>query len=79
MKQEDRDFIDHLKDIHYKCRAFLSSKNYEELGKYLNTFTAESDINELKTILIITKSLENFPEVKDMRKRILDLYTNLIP
>ena len=77
MKQEDRDFIDHLKNIHYKCRDFLIEKDFEGLEEYLNTFTIDSDIGELKTILVITKSTSGSELLKGyehLRERIYGFY-----
>jgi len=74
MKKEDRNFIDHLKSIHYKCREYLGSENYIDFCNYLNTFTEESDINELKMLLVISKTFREMEETKIAVSRIINIY-----
>jgi len=55
--------ISDLKALHYKCRDFLNKKEYHEFIQFLKTFYDPLvDVNELKTILIISKPFLNQAE-----------------
>jgi hypothetical protein len=57
--------IDYLKHLHYAFRIFLDKKNYSVVNNMMNAFDENSDKNEINTILIITNSFKNQPELKD--------------
>lgn len=53
------DEIETCKLIHYSCRKYLDNKEYEAFKLFLETFDFENtDVNILKTILIITSSFK---------------------
>lgn len=70
------DEVASLKLLHYKCRRFVENADYVNLVKFIRLFNHESsDINILKTILIITHSLlvsENIIEIRGEIKRLFD-------
>ena len=54
--KQDELMNSYLMDLHYKCKEYLDAKKYEEFVEFLKTFDKEDvDVNELKTISIITK------------------------
>jgi hypothetical protein len=68
--------IEALKCLHYRCRDYLNEQDYGRLRKLLRLFTHEStDINILKTILIITQSVKHQERLKstiDMLQTLFD-------
>lgn len=67
--------INQLKMLHYKCRDFLDVQDYGGFRRFIRLFNHEStDVNILKTILIITQSFKEHENLKDMRKDIKDLF-----
>jgi hypothetical protein len=61
--------------LHYKCRDFLDVQDYGGFRRFIRLFNHEStDVNILKTILIITQSFKEHENLKDMRKDIKDLF-----
>lgn len=54
--------IESLKELHYVCRGYLDAKDYEGFATFIRKgLTMETDINELKTILIISQSFKDHP------------------
>lgn len=80
--------IDHLTKLHYQFRDAMSEGyrkiDMSDVAKMMDEFVGSNDpkweINELKTILVITKSLkdrftlENCPQATDARERFLKQY-----
>lgn len=61
--------IDQLKLLHYKSRDFLDVKNYGHFRKFLRLYIHEStDVNILKTLLIVTQSFKTNDSLKEMRE-----------
>ena len=60
--KNEADEIKALKKLHYKCRDYLDKKDYKTFNIFLKLFNNPStDVNELNTILIITRSFnENY-------------------
>lgn len=74
MKQEDRNQVDHLKDLHYKMRDLLNQQNFKDAKLLLEEYSNEdSDINEMYTLKIITKPFKDHVTLKESRKRLLDM------
>lgn len=67
---------DYLVELHDAFKIFLNRKNYECVEFMMNQFNEESDVNELKTILVITKSFKEHEVLKFPRKRLLDIIEN---
>ena len=57
--------VEYLKHLHYAFRIFLDKKNYTAVNSMMNAFDENSDINEINTILIITNSFKEHPDLKD--------------
>jgi phosphohistidine swiveling domain-containing protein len=52
--------VEALKKLHYRCRKYLDQQNYGTLRKLFRLFIHDStDINILKTILVVTQSVCN--------------------
>lgn len=56
MKSEEDPFIQHLSNIHDTLMSMLKENRVDEAKEYMNTFGEHSDVNELKTVQIITQS-----------------------
>jgi len=65
--------IESLMDLHYAFRFFLNKKDAETVNFMMNRFNEESDVNEIKTILIITKAFAENPDFKTNRARLLGI------
>jgi len=71
--------IEQLKIIHYTSRDYLDAKNYSNFRKFLRLFIHDStDINILKTILIITQAFKEHDKLKEMRNDIKILFDKKI-
>lgn len=69
------DEIEALKCLHYRCRGYLNEQDYGRLRKLLRLFTHEStDINILKTILIVTQSVKRQERLKSTIETIQALF-----
>jgi hypothetical protein len=69
-------WIKHLMDLHYECRYYIENKPFEEFAIFLEGFLKpETDVNELRTILIITNSFKENEIIKEVIKKIEDLET----
>jgi hypothetical protein len=65
--------VEALKKLHYRCRNYLDNQQYGQLRKLFRLFIHEStDINILKTVLIVTQSVR---EQEQLRDYIKDLQT----
>lgn len=84
---ENDSFIDELIALHYKCRDFLDVRDYEGMVTFMESYkkldTPHDDIeelireiNELKTILIITRSFKEHELIGPVRKEILNIFEN---
>jgi len=73
-------FFKRLIDLHFKCKEYLDAKKYEEFVEFLKTFDREDvDVNELKTISIITKGfLSNHPILSPILDRLDDIFNEKI-
>lgn len=59
MELESRILIDKLKALHYRMKGLLDNKDFEGVKKLLIEYTDDSkDVNEMKTLLIITKDFK---------------------
>ena len=57
--------VNALKKLHYQCRYYLDEQQYVKMRKFLRLFAHEStDMNILKTILIITQSFKEHERLK---------------
>jgi hypothetical protein len=72
-------FVQELMDLHYKFRGFLDKKDYTSTASLLNTYNEETDVNVLKTALIITRSFKDHEVVGPPRQRVLDLFERKMP
>ena len=73
---KENPWIKHLMDLHYECRDYIENKTFEEFKVFLESFLREDvDVNELRTILIITKSFKENEILKEVRQKIKDLET----
>lgn len=62
--------IEQLKMLHYRSRDFLDIKDYGNFRKFLRLFIHEStDVNILKTLLIVTQSFKEHERLKEMREK----------
>ena len=60
-----------MKKIHYKLKNFYSNGEFKESRKFIKLFCNEyADINQLMTILIISKSFKNREELSDILTKI---------
>ena len=71
MNNKDRKFIDSLKGIHYMCKFFIEKNNFQFLNRVMEQFGEFSDANEIKTILVITKSFKDNWHIKENRARLV--------
>ena len=76
------DLITELTIIHRQCRNLIENRNHVEFNAYADIFLKEEDgipkLNKLKTILVITKNVPSFfPEIKEKRIEILEVYNRL--
>ena len=74
MEKKDRDFIDHLKNIHYGFKDALDEKNYDKVIEMMELYDEKNDVNELKTILVITQSFKEHEKLGEPRKRLLEIF-----
>jgi len=71
--------VEQLKFIHYRSRDYLDEKDYPNFRKFLRLFIHDStDVNILKTILIITQSFKEHEKLKEMRNEIKNLFDKKI-
>ncbi|WP_285009619.1 hypothetical protein [Pedobacter faecalis] len=71
--------IDQLKFIHYTSRDYLDIKDYGSFRKFLRLFIHEStDVNILKTILIVSQAFKDHEQLKEMRNDIKILFEKKI-
>jgi hypothetical protein len=57
--------IEALKNLHLQCRNYLDNQEYGKMRKFLRLFAHEStDINILKTLLIVTQSVSEHEKLK---------------
>jgi hypothetical protein len=71
--------IESLKKLHFKCREFLDKKEYGNFRKFLRLFNHEStDVNTLKTILIITQSFKHNEKLQELRKSLKEHFDKKI-
>lgn len=67
--------IAQLKVLHYKCRELLDKKDYDTFRKFLRLFTHDTtDVNILKTILIVTQSFKEHDKLKEMRLALKEVF-----
>lgn len=70
-----KDEIDSLDKIHNKCRFYLDKQDYGNFRKLIRLFIHENtDINILKTILIITRSFKEHERLKEARENIKEIF-----
>ncbi|MBD0725382.1 hypothetical protein B6A10_09345 [Flavobacterium sp. L1I52] len=63
-----------LKRIHYKLKDFYSNEQFKESRKFLKLYCNDlADINDLTTILIISKAFKHHNDLKDLLKNIEDI------
>lgn len=71
----DFDEISALKKLHYKCKFFIDNNDFIHLNKFIRLFNHDAnDLNELKTILVITKAFKEQEHIKLIRERIKFLF-----
>lgn len=71
--------IDQLKKLHYKCRHYLDEQDYGSFRKFIRLFIHDStNVNVLKTILIITQPLKNHEKLESMRNDMKILFDKKI-
>lgn len=64
-----------LKTLHYQCREYLDNQDYGKLRKFLRLFVHDTtDINILKTILIVTQSVSEHERLKIIIETIQELF-----
>lgn len=69
------DEIDSLDKIYNRCKFYLDNMEYANFRKFARLFKHETtDVNILKTILIITRSFKEHPELKGTREGLKDLF-----
>lgn len=67
--------VEALKQLHYQTRSYLDYQEYGKLRRFLRLFTNEgTDINILKTILIVTQSVKNNERIKEQIQTLQDLF-----
>ncbi len=67
--------IESLMELHYVCRGYLDAKDYEGFATFIRKGLAmDSDINELKTILIISQSFKDHPIVGPPRNAVQEMF-----
>lgn len=72
--KEKDEFIQQLKNLHYEMRTFLDIKDYEGAKTLLEKYTDKKyDINEMHTLLIITKDFKEHSTLKEPRQKLKDL------
>ena len=60
--------------IHYKIRELIEEGNFSDVNELMKCFIkSDADVNRLRTILVITKFWREQPEIKDNRKKIVEL------
>lgn len=69
-------FVDSLCELHVAFKVFLIRREYAVVNEMMKSFTALNDINELKTILVITKSFKENEIMKSERERLLGIYNS---
>lgn len=73
--QNTNNQVEALKKIHYKCRSLLDAKDYLNFKKFARLFRhGSTDVNVLKTILIITQSFKEHDELGSIRQHLKDLF-----
>lgn len=78
-KFDESEDSDALVDLHFQMKTYLSNKDFSKLCKFINLFNHESvDTNTLKTILVITKSIESNKELLSIRSEIKSLLESKI-
>lgn len=71
--------IEQLKFVHYTSRDYLDAKDYGNFRKFLRLFIHDStDVNILKTILIVTQAFKDHEKLKEMRNDIKVLFDKKI-
>jgi hypothetical protein len=69
------DDIASYKLLHYQCRRYLDKQDYGTYRKFLRLFIQEKmDINILNTILIISESLRNNDQLKELLDRLEQIF-----
>ena len=72
--QNHEDISDYFVAIHYQMKELLDVGDFPGVKKFMRLFNhASSSVGELKTILIITKSFQQHPDLIDMREEIKEL------
>jgi hypothetical protein len=67
------DGTEHILAIHNGMRVLLSAQKFNEACNTMKfLLDSGADSNELKTLLVITKSFKNHPDLCDIRKEVLD-------
>lgn len=72
--------VDALIFLHDKCVELIKFNEFKTLRKLMRLFDHDSiDINEVKTILVVTKSFKDFDDIDLTRKSLLQLFNQKIP
>ena len=75
MEQKPRTFIDDLKALHYKMMGLLDMRDYQKAKNLLIEYSDLSkDVNEMKTLLIITKGFKFHDELGKVRQNLLNVF-----
>ena len=77
MENQAREFIDKLKALHYQMKELLDKPDFEGAKKLLNEYACiDKDVNEMKTLLIITKGFKNHPTLSESRNKLLLMFNS---
>ena len=54
----------------------MDKKDYQRASEMMNSYNESNDVNEIKTILIITQSFKEHSVLGEPRKRLVEIYDN---
>ncbi len=68
------DVIEMLKALHYKCREYLDIQDFDNFIPFVEHYIKRGDVNELKTLMVITKAFKGHPKFGPVRERMVRVF-----